>query len=117
MSERLWEKYVVTDSGCWEFTGARDKKGYGYIGESLPSKKQHTAHRAAYMLAIGPIPEGLVVRHKCDNPPGINPDHLELGTQADNMELFLRELAQVYGVSLSYVWQLTQGNYRKEKTR
>lgn len=63
-------------------TKFRDKDGYAnrwFNGKSV------RAHRAAWIEAHGPIPEGLVVMHKCDNPACINIDHLMLGTQADNI--------------------------------
>ena len=63
--------------GCWEWRGFTTEAGYGsFAGKA--------AHRLAYETLVGPIPEGHVVRHKCDNPPCINPDHLETGTHADN---------------------------------
>lgn len=66
---------------CIEFTGYRDKNGYG----KMPIDGVDTgAHRVAFEVVNGPIPDGLVVRHKCDNPPCINPLHLELGTHGDN---------------------------------
>lgn len=75
--------WIVTDTGCWEFSGPRNPGGYGLL-EDRPGRKLGT-HRIAYETWVGPIPEGHVVRHKCDNPPCINPEHLEVGTHADNM--------------------------------
>lgn len=70
---------------CKPFDGHIRKNGYGQLYHK-PTKKYQYAHRVAYMEAYGPIPEGLVVRHKCDNPSCVNPEHLELGTQTDNMQ-------------------------------
>jgi hypothetical protein len=70
------------DSPCEEWPGARDKDGYGIREVNGTTWR---AHRYAYTQAFGPIPAGHVVRHRCDNPPCINAEHLELGTQADNL--------------------------------
>ena len=67
---------------CVVFTGCTNASGYGQI---TIANKQVAVHRVAYELAHGPIPEGLVIRHKCDNPPCIDPSHLELGTPQDNV--------------------------------
>lgn len=67
--------------GCLEFTGGRDKDGYGLLSVR---RRNFRAHRLAYEAAFGPIPAGMLVRHKCDNPPCINPDHLEVGYEIDN---------------------------------
>lgn len=66
------------DDGCWVFTGSRNVKGYGRIGIRRPGHgRSILAHRLAYELAKGPIPEGLEVDHLCRNRACVNPDHLE----------------------------------------
>lgn len=70
-------------SECWMWTGSRDGCGYG---KAYHDGKPRLAHRLAYSYAHGRFPaKGLVVRHRCDVPSCVNPDHLELGTQADNI--------------------------------
>ncbi|WJJ60339.1 hypothetical protein [Salmonella phage ST20] len=81
-SERLAELSVTEESGCIRFTGHLDGEGYGRI---MVARVKYMAHRLSYSLNNGPIPDGYVVRHKCDNPSCINPEHLEVGTQADNI--------------------------------
>lgn len=84
LADRLWAK--VDKSGgpdaCWLWTGHRNQKGYGKIGAD---RKTIGAHRGAWMVTNGPIPDGLFVLHRCDNPPCCNPAHLFVGTNADNM--------------------------------
>jgi len=83
-----WHGWTVTESGCWEFDGGKSKGGYGALTLNNHNIK---AHRVAYELWVGPIPEGLVVRHfVCDNPPCINPDHLRVGTTKDNSQDMVR---------------------------
>lgn len=81
---RLYSRSMITDSGCIEWQGYKMPFGHGQI--MLENKKVTTTHRAAWILEYGEIPDGLMVRHKCDNPPCVNIEHLELGTAKDNME-------------------------------
>lgn len=69
------------ETGCWLWSGARLKRGYGHMGHD---GKYLLAHRVAYELEFGPIPEGLLVLHECDNPTCVRPSHLLTGTHADN---------------------------------
>ncbi|WP_439212545.1 HNH endonuclease signature motif containing protein [Duffyella gerundensis] len=79
--QRLDEHSVQADNGCINWTGNRTAFGYGSI---RMNNRTVRTHRLSYELAKGPIPEGLIIRHKCDNPSCINPDHLEVGTTKDN---------------------------------
>lgn len=81
----FWMRRVVTDSGCWEWSGARYVPNRGGYGVLHREHRAIAAHRYAWMLAHGPIPAGLFVCHKCDNPPCFRLSHLFLGTQTDNM--------------------------------
>lgn len=78
---QLRERYNVTPSGCWEWTGAKTKAQYGQV--EVDGVTQY-AHRMAFLLANGTLPA--LVRHECDNPPCINPAHLLGGDQKDNMQ-------------------------------
>ncbi len=74
--------WTVTDSGCWEFDGGRTEAGYGTVGTG----RRYYVHRVVYEHHHGAIPDGMVVRHACDNPPCCNPAHLSIGTQQDNAQ-------------------------------
>lgn len=86
--ELLWARVNKNGpNGCWIYMGACDRRGYGRPGRSMGTTgrtKRYYAHRRSYEIHKGEIPEGMLVLHKCDNPPCCNPEHLYLGRDADN---------------------------------
>ena len=85
--ERFWEK-VVKRNSCWEWMAGRSVFGYG---QCRFRGKDWQAHRASWVMANGNIPEGMHILHRCDNRACVRPDHLFLGTQADNNHDMMRK--------------------------
>ncbi len=90
LDERFWEK-VQKSEGCWLWTAntTKDRNGnkrYGLLGAGRRGEGMLYAHRVSWELHFGAIPEGLLILHRCDTPACVNPNHLFLGTQTDNMQ-------------------------------
>lgn len=89
--ERFWAKVRKgqTRAECWEWTACLNEAGYGIFGTQ--NKKIDRAHRISYRFYIGQIPEGMFVCHTCDNRKCVNPKHLFLGKNIDNVNDMIRK--------------------------
>jgi len=118
-SERFNEK-VDRSAGpdaCWHWTGHRLPFGHGTFSPGRRSGNRHGyAHRFAWEQANGPIPEGLHVLHKCDNPPCVNPAHLFVGTHQDNMRDMVAKKREGRGETLPQA-KLTEQSVREMRQR
>jgi hypothetical protein len=85
IEDRFWA-YVEKTNGCWFWTGAKTHGGYGVIRRRKAEGGELVrAHRLSYCMQKGNIPPGMMVCHSCDTPSCVNPDHLFVGSQTDNM--------------------------------
>lgn len=82
-----------TPGTCWIWTGHLDKHGYGVAHGPRPNgtRGPSRAHRVVYEHLVGPIPEGKILMHSCDNPPCVNPQHLTPATDAENIADMVRK--------------------------
>lgn len=87
----------VDARGCWIWRGSRNDFGYGTLTSARNAIDSERVHRLMWEMHNGPIPDGLVVRHRCDNPPCVNPDHLATGTKQQNsLDMVERERGMAY---------------------
>lgn len=88
LDQVFWSNYTVKENGCWEWNGPHNHQGYGVFYPMDGSKKCTAgvvAHRISCFLTCDDFDNELIVMHKCDNPPCINPEHLKQGTTMDNV--------------------------------
>jgi hypothetical protein len=96
--KKVYRKATLSGT-CLIWPNYKNEDGYGILNRRQRdgSGKDYKAYRLAYEFYKGPIPEGLLVRHLCNNPPCINPEHLDLGTHQDNKNDSVKAKRHTYG--------------------
>ena len=102
--EKHRNKIQKLDNGCWIWTGSTaGKMGYGNVWCPYEGRMIR-AHRASYAAEYGLIPNGLLCCHKCDNPKCVNPSHIFLGTQSDNIkDMYAKRRSKHRGWNISRI--------------
>jgi hypothetical protein len=119
--EKRIEKRIerIPIAGCWIWTDTLDRKGYARLSMYIAEKKHYNprlAHRISYETYVEPIPAGMNVLHRCDTPACVNPHHLFVGSQADNIEDMVRKRRH-WSAKMTHCkngHELTQENVRIE---
>lgn len=108
----------IPESGCWIWTGMMSRYGYGRL--TLGAKTNLSAHRISYELKNGPIPDGMFALHRCDVKCCVNPDHIFVGTQQENMTDKVTKNRQAkgesHGMSKLTKEQATEAKFSDAKT-
>lgn len=113
VEHRFWSFVDRQPEGCWNWTASTFKTGYGQFQDGFDTNIPQTAHRVAYRYANGPIGEGEVVRHACDNRKCCRPSHLEIGLHQDNM-LDMHKRGRFRNAKLSHAdVEYIRANYKK----
>lgn len=97
---KIVSRILISETGCWEWTGYIEKNGYGKI---TFRRKRQSVHRLSYSSFKGDIPEGMDVCHRCDVRHCVNPEHLFVGTRKQNMEDCVNKGRQAKGDKLQHL--------------